>query len=355
MNNRNANGAGRAESQNEDGFTLIEVLVAVAITLILMGSVFGLLTKGQDSFRREHQVADMQMSTRGGLQLVSRDLTMAGYRTPSSAAILWNDGGGIEPDELTIVYADPDVPLSRPLQCGTAGAGGGGGPCGTIGQSATLFLDPAALDLTMETAEGAYDDGMVLAAIETADCNGDGLVGIFPFQVTQPPTMTSAGGSDTLNMNHNPGSLGSDLNRPGGFNGQIREDCAVVGRFRIITYRVSPAPPVGNPTLERRDLTESAAWISVAHNIENFQVRYGSGVDVALVDVPLVPPTDDPLTWINRVDVTITGRTESTRLQGSSEGIFDPEDIYVRKTLSSQVGLRNVINEAANRSIEPTN
>ena len=109
MNNRNANGAGRAESQNEDGFTLIEVLVAVAITLILMGSVFGLLTKGQDSFRREHQVADMQMSTRSGLQLVSRDLAMAGYRTPSSAAILWNDGGGIEPDELTIVYADPDV------------------------------------------------------------------------------------------------------------------------------------------------------------------------------------------------------------------------------------------------------
>ncbi len=98
MNKRNANGTGRAESQIQDGFTLIEVLVSIMVTLILMASVFGLLTGGQESFRRELEVADMQMSTRAGLQLVSRDLTMAGFRTPPSAAIIWNDGGGIEPD-----------------------------------------------------------------------------------------------------------------------------------------------------------------------------------------------------------------------------------------------------------------
>ncbi len=126
MNKRNANGPGRTRSQIEDGFTLIEVLVSIVVTMILMASVFGLMTGGQETFRREHEVADMQMSTRAGVQLVSRDLTMAGFRTPPSAAILWNDGGGIVPDELTIVYADPDVPLSRPLQCGTAGVGGGG-------------------------------------------------------------------------------------------------------------------------------------------------------------------------------------------------------------------------------------
>ena len=116
MNKRNANGIARAKSQIQDGFTLIELLVSMAVTLILMASVFGLLAGGQESFRREHEVAGMQMSTRAGLRLVSRDLVMAGFRTPPSAAILWNDRGGIDPDELTIVYADPDVPLSRPLQ-----------------------------------------------------------------------------------------------------------------------------------------------------------------------------------------------------------------------------------------------
>ncbi|TDI39185.1 MAG: hypothetical protein E2P02_19160 [Acidobacteria bacterium] len=329
------------------GFTLFEVVVALAVTTTMIGSVFGLMAGGQTTFRRETQVADMQMSTRAGLQLLSHDLAMAGYRTPPASAIIWADSGGLQPDEITIVYADPDVPLSQPIECG-----GAGGPCGTIGQSSTLLLDPEAEDLTLATAENAYEEGMVLAAIELADCNNDGQVGILPFLVTQPPTITNAGGFPTLSINHNPGSLGSEINNPGGFNGQVDEDCAIIGRFRLISYRVSPPPPTGAPTLERRDLTVSGDWIPVAHNIENLQVRYGAGEDDNMMDAPAVTPSDDPLTWINRVAVTITGRTESTRLSGSSAGVFDAEDIYVRITLSSQVGLRNIINEASNRALQ---
>lgn len=333
------------------GFTLIEVLVAMAVTLIIMSSVFALLTTGQDSFRRENQVADMQMSARGGLETVSRDLTVAGYRTPPASAILWSDGGGIQPDEITIVYADPDVPVSRPLQCGGAGQGGGGGPCGTINQSATLLVDPNTMEPLIGSAQDAYSQSMILSAIETEDCNGDGMVGFYPFHVTQPPVLTGAAGTETLSINHNPGNLASELNAPGGFNEQVREDCAVVGLFHMVTYRVSPPPPVGNPTLERRDLTLSPEWIPVAFNIENLQVRFGIGGDsVTLVDAPFMPPSDDPLTWINRVDVTVTGRTEDTNLKGATAGVFDAADTYVRKSVSSQVGLRNVVFAAANRN-----
>lgn len=336
------------DRRSEAGFTLIEVLVAVAITVIIMGAVFGLLTKGQDSFDREHEVADMLGSTRAGLDMMSRDLTMAGYKTPPASVILWNDGGGIQPDEVTLVYADPNVPVSRPLQCGTAGTGGGGGACGTIGQSATLYLDVATLDPAPYYPEQAYSSGMLLSAIETEDCNGDGQVGIFPFHVTQPPVLTNTNGQPTLNVNHNPGNM-TEVNPPGGFNDQVQEDCAVVGFFRVITYRVSPPPPVGNPTLERRDLTVGPEWVSVAHNIENLQVRYGVGTDDTLRDVPPAVPSDDSLTWINRVDLNLTGRTESTNLKGASAGVFAAEDTYVRKAFSSMVSLRNVVAEADNR------
>jgi len=334
-----------------DGFTLIEILVAMMITMIVMASVFALFGGSQKSFERENEVADMQMSTRSGVERLSRDLTMAGYRTPPAAAVLWNDGGGINPDEITIVHADPNVPTSRPLQCGGAGRGGGRGPCGTIGQSATLFLDPLTFDPAPPSLEDAYASGMVLAAIETEDCNGDGQVGFVPFVVTNPPTLTSAGGSPTLNVNHNPGSAGGDINPPGGFNGEIREDCAIVGRFRIIQYRVSEEPPAGNPTLERRDLSDGNVWRSVALNIENLQFRYGVGTVAAVVDVPAVP-TDDPTTWINRVDLTLTGRTDRKNLQGSSPGVFDIDDTYIRKSISSTVSLRNVASAAANRALD---
>lgn len=341
----------QAELGSDGGFTLIEVLIAMAVTLTIMGSVFGLLMSGQDTFEREHEVADMQMSARAGVQSIGRDLAMAGYRTPPASSVLWNDGGGIQPDEITIVYADPDVPLARPLQCGTGGVGGGGGACGTLGQSAALYLDVESLDPAPPNAADAYDDGMVLMAVETEDCNGDGQVGLYPFYVTQDPVVTSANGQPTLNVNHNPGSLGSDLNPPGGFNGQVREDCAVVGQFHMVTYRVGPPPPTGNPVLERRDLTVGPNWAPVADDIENLQVRYGVGQNVNLVDTPTTVPLDDPASWINRVSFTVTGRSESVDLRGASPGVFAAQDTYIRKAFSSQVALRNVVAEASNRSM----
>ena len=145
-------------SRSNQGFTLIEVLVALGITLVVMASVFELLKRGQDSFAREPEVADMTSNARAGLDLISRDLTRAGYESPPSLAIMWSDGNGTTPDELTIVFSDPDVPQSLPL-CSAGGGGGGGGNggggnggggngggggggCGTVKSSSTLWIDP---------------------------------------------------------------------------------------------------------------------------------------------------------------------------------------------------------------------
>ncbi len=105
----------------EHGFSLLEMTIAMALTITVMASVYLLLQKGQTSFQREPEVADMNQSARAGMQRISQDLALAGYSTPPAMAVLWNDGGGIDPDEITIVYADPNVPTSRPLQCGNTG------------------------------------------------------------------------------------------------------------------------------------------------------------------------------------------------------------------------------------------
>ena len=82
----------------------------------------------------EPEVADMTANARAGMNRISEDLTFAGYNTPASMAIMWSDGGGTPavPDELTILYADPDIPSVRPM-CGTSGGGGGGGKGGGKG------------------------------------------------------------------------------------------------------------------------------------------------------------------------------------------------------------------------------
>jgi len=325
-------------SRSEGGFSLVEVMVALVLTLSVMAAVFGLLQRGQESFRREPEISDLNQSARSGVDMISRDLVMAGYKTPAHSAVLWSDGGLITPDEVTVIYADPDVPTSEPLKCSAQG----GGPCNTIDQSSTLNIDPDTLDPYQAYPEQSYHEGMILFAIETDDCNGDGAVGIYPFEVSLPPTMTSAGGSPTLKITHNPGHEVTGTNVPGGFNGQVHPDCAIIGRFRVIQYRISPLPPSPNPTLERRDLSDGQPWIPVAKNIENLQLQYALGNSTNFVDVPAIPNLDDPATWITRVRLSVVGRSDSTNLQGGSEGVFDPDDTHVRKTFATTVSLRNM-------------
>lgn len=347
-------------STEEQGFSLIEVLIALLITGLVMASVYGLLKKGQDSFQREPQVADMNQSARSGLQRISQDLSLAGLETPPVMAIMWQDGGGTppNPDELTIVYADAEVPTSRPLTCAETP-----GPCKTIDKSSVLYIEPDSFepplynpdepmdDEATQQMESAYENGMTLMAIDFGTC-GDNTPGIVPFQISQDPMLNQAGGRTSLKIVHNPGQS-DDINLPGGFNRAVDRDCAVIGMFHVVQYRVNPPPPTANPLLERRDLAMvgGGTWIPVSNNIENLQVQYALGSSDIFVDEPaMAPQPDDPATWITRVKVTIVGRTESTNLQGATTGVFASEDTHMRKTFSTTTVLRNQVYSAAELS-----
>lgn len=356
-------------SRSPRGFSLIEVMIALLITMIVMASVFMLLDKGQDSFRREPEVTDMTANARAGMSRISQDLTVAGFNTPANMAVMWNDGGGLTPDELTIIYADPDIPISRPKPCGggggggKGGGGGGGGPCNTIGTSAVLNIDPYSLNPQPANFEEAYDEGMVLLAIQGPNGNPacDTIApGITPFELTQPPRCTGAGGASsgpdgcaTLNLNHNPGNGSQDINPPGGFQNDVSVDCAVIGLFHIVQYRINPLPPAENPALERRDLALGTDWTPVSANIENLQVQYTQGTVENFEDVPTLTPTGaDPSSYITRVRVTVAGRSESTNLEGATAGVFAAEDTHLRRTFTTTVSLRNQLAQAQQKAIE---
>ncbi len=323
----------------EKGFTLIEAMVGLLITMLVMEAVFGLLDGAQRSYRREREIAALVRNTRAGLKSISRDLVMAGYKTPPAIAVFWHDGEGFSPDEITIVYADSNVPTALPDKS-AAGS--------TIKASSTLFLDSATLDPRLADPSQAYPDGMTLFAIETDDCNGDGQVGFHAFELTQPSRCTNAGGARgdtsrcaTLSVNHNPADV-SDLNMPGGFNGEVQANCAVVGFFRVIQYRINSSSHPRNPVLERREIGTGGQWIPVAQNIENLVVQYGVGSSDNFVDAPnRMPDPRDPETWITRVSVRVTGRTDSTNLQGYSPGDFAEAAPYLRTTFSTITALRN--------------
>ncbi|MFC2172171.1 PilW family protein [Acidobacteriota bacterium] len=67
-----------AKERGAAGFSLVEFLVAITITLIIMGAVFGLVVHNQQVYEAESNIADMQQNMRIALDLMTREIRMAG-------------------------------------------------------------------------------------------------------------------------------------------------------------------------------------------------------------------------------------------------------------------------------------
>ncbi len=64
---------------NEQGYSLIEILVALAITGIVTAAIYSSFISQQKSYTVQDQVAEMQQNLRAGLELMAREIRMAGY------------------------------------------------------------------------------------------------------------------------------------------------------------------------------------------------------------------------------------------------------------------------------------
>ena len=70
------------------GFTLAELLVALALTLIVTAGALSLLNPGQMVFRAQPEALDMQQRLRSAADALTRDLRMAGAGLPAGSAPL---------------------------------------------------------------------------------------------------------------------------------------------------------------------------------------------------------------------------------------------------------------------------
>ena len=68
-----------------DGFTLVEMLVAMAIGAIVMAAVYSTYSTQQKSYILQEQVAAMQQNIRASMYFITRDIRMAGCDPTSNA------------------------------------------------------------------------------------------------------------------------------------------------------------------------------------------------------------------------------------------------------------------------------
>ena len=69
----------KAEStKSAPGFSLVELTIAMLVTLIISGAIFGLLSGGKTAFRREPELSDRQQNIRVAMDLIQKDIGTAG-------------------------------------------------------------------------------------------------------------------------------------------------------------------------------------------------------------------------------------------------------------------------------------
>jgi type IV pilus assembly protein PilW len=63
----------------QHGFTLVELLVAMAMAVIVMTALYSTFKSQQDSYVNQEVVAEMQQNLRAALYMMARDIRIAGY------------------------------------------------------------------------------------------------------------------------------------------------------------------------------------------------------------------------------------------------------------------------------------
>lgn len=362
-------------TKHEDGFSLIELMVAMVVTLMVTGAVYGLLTGGQNAFRREPGLSDRQQNIRSAMDLIMRDIGSAGAGMPdfiqtftpglngptsgctdnSGASVTCPTGSsGAPADELEIM-ANPND-LAAESACGYQGGG----------QSHTF----------MRAGKTNVQDGQVVMIIlrdgtwtmrNIVDSTGINRNGsdICQSNVDHADLSFNPGSGDRTGLNQSSGlCAGNPVTDAGGScigctgNGVTGTSCcstdckagAVLGG-EIVRYRIRLGSD-GVPNLERFSSSFATTGFNstgvrqfqvIARGIEDLQVRYTAASQVQTDNAPVVDQTKkDYGSLVQRVTVTLSARSEVQNVAGMQSAAGGQPNA-MRGTLTSDGSPRAVL------------
>jgi len=91
---------------------LIELMVALVVTMVIAGGIYGMMAVGQNAFKREPDLVDRQDNIRIAMNLIERDLAVAGMDMGAWMQIFANPG-------TANVVTDGDSAVVGPGNAGT--------------------------------------------------------------------------------------------------------------------------------------------------------------------------------------------------------------------------------------------
>ncbi len=316
------------------GFSLLELLIAMVVTMLVTGAVFGLMTAGQGAFRREPQLTDRQQSVRQAMAAIEDDIMRAGLGLPAFIQVFAPGLNAAGPAGV-LTAGDPSDFLE--FVAGDASCPGGEAciaPPSTVGAATTVIVPrvascveaslPGFLGFFDATGHLAVQPATVISSAvgcTAATAQLDlpiGRVPGTPVGNPAPPTFTPAGYAPVQLVRYEIAPCG-DLEPDGAPTPCLYR--SVTGRFDTTGAGVGGPP---GPT-----------WQVVARGIDDLQVQFRTGANPApapWADVPAGVLYCDIQaagscalanynTIVRQVQVTLSARVTRGDLQGETRPV----------------------------------
>lgn len=314
--------------RRQAGFSLVELMVAMMITLIVSGAIYGLMAGGQNAFRREPALVERQQNIRIALDLITRDLQNAGTGMLPFTQIFTTGLDDVGPADSELISGEQVDALEIMLNDGTC-------PSITVCNTSGVNL------FTNEGLPGCHSiAGFSYVGGSKGPAESDGPDGLLWLE---PPAKGGAGGAcGEGHLNTPPGQ--ADVNPPGGACGTANT-CEYVVKLSLVRYEIAPEDPsapwhsVRNPwslwrsELGRRDtdgtanagpyVGPSSPWQLISRGVEDLQVEYQDGPQFTAntwQNEPTVVVANTMPTLTRRIRVTLSARALADNIGGETTG-----------------------------------
>ncbi|MGE0456187.1 MAG: prepilin-type N-terminal cleavage/methylation domain-containing protein [Vicinamibacteria bacterium] len=336
--------------RSQAGFSLVELLVAMMITLIVSGAIYGLMAGGQNAFRREPALVERQQNIRIALDLITRDLQSAGAGITTFSQA-FSDGldnpasslGSVPSELVSGERADFLEMLVNDGSCPSLSV------CGAPGSQiftdaplpACMFGSPPGPAFGYVSGTGGPANGVLAPGLlwitppgpgGGGGC-GEGHVGLQP---GQGAGINPGQGSPTF------GGCG-----PGGTATTATNLCESVSKISLVRYELAPENPAAAldvlrnpPSLWRSEygrrnpdgsasvntgpfIGANSPWQLIARGVDDLQVEYQPGANFTAntwADVPGSVVTNNYQTIVRRVRVTLSARALALNIGGETVG-----------------------------------
>ncbi|WP_455366419.1 PilW family protein [Kaarinaea lacus] len=317
-------------AQSQKGLTLVEIMIAVTISLVLLAGIIQIFLSSKQSYNIQQALSRVQENARLVSDLMLRDITAAGYlgclgatdevvntladQTANfnfATGIEGDEGGNGNPDSITIrrVIEGMSIPVVEPM----------------VNQTAPIKLDTGNLSYA---SLNQYD------VVTVSDCSGAAV-----FMITNEP------GTDGF-IEHDSGTgYTAPTNTPNAGQYNASDDLnRVFGSPSATTakiYRVASSSYQVLPSESGRTTSLYLSGEELIEGVEDLQIQYGIANNPANPSIPTIAEqyvdADAVTDWNDVMAVRITFVVNSADL------IVNPGDGdgRLKKTFTTTIRLRN--------------